>query len=67
MNTFIIAIIGFAVLSAGSLNLALAQKDNSNDTSNAEKQTLNLTNSPLGNGSNMSDIITPTGNANTYR
>jgi hypothetical protein len=67
MITLVFAIIGFVLLSIGTLNLALAQTDNGNNTSNTEKHALNLTNTPLSNSSNMSNIITPTGNANTYR
>lgn len=67
MITLILAIIGFGFLSGGIMNTALAQTDNGNNISQSGEHNLNLTNTPLANGSNMSSIITPTGNANTYR
>lgn len=67
MITFVLAIMGIALLSTGAMNICLAQPSNSNDTSNTTEQALNLTNKPLANGHNLSNIITPTGDANTYR
>lgn len=49
------------------MNIALAQTGNGNNIFQPGEHNLNLTNTPLANGSNMSGIITPTGNANTYR
>lgn len=67
MITLIFAIIGFGLLSGGIMNIALAQTGNGNNIFQPGEHNLNLTNTPLANGSNMSGIITPTGNANTYR
>ncbi|KAA2279709.1 hypothetical protein [Candidatus Nitrosocosmicus sp. SS] len=68
ITTFIFVIIGLAAISSFTINVALAQTDNgSNNNSDTLGQKLNLTNTSLMNGSNMSNITTPTGNANTYR
>lgn len=67
MIKYTLAIIGLSLLSIGFLDSAISQLNISNNTNQTVGQISSSKNVTLLGDSNMSNIITPTGNMNTYR